>query len=232
MTSSASTRERRKGISTATPRRCSRYARSPPIFTAEAVGTGSSTSPRRGPSSRSSSSSAGGSRSSTSAPSRSPVSVTDRRSTSVTYRLSSPTKDGANFVDLPDSTSSSPVANGSSVPAWPVRAPVRRRTSATTANDDGPSGLSIRNSPLGSSARGGTKLAVDEVGDLLDGVVAREARGLPVATAAGLARDRRDVELIDRGPEAHAPKRSVASWRLADQGDHLGALCAQVVDDP
>ena len=54
--SSAWTVERRIGISTATPRRCRRYARSPPIFTADAAGIGSSTSPRSA-SSRASSSS-------------------------------------------------------------------------------------------------------------------------------------------------------------------------------
>ena len=47
MTSSACTVERRTGISTSTPRRASLYARSPPIFTADAAGIGSSISPRR-----------------------------------------------------------------------------------------------------------------------------------------------------------------------------------------
>ena len=61
MTSSASTGERRSGISTATPRRCRRYARSPPILTADAAGIGSSTSPRRASSRSSSSARAGGS---------------------------------------------------------------------------------------------------------------------------------------------------------------------------
>ena len=55
-------RERRVGMSTWTPRRASLYARSPPIFTADAAGIGSSTSPRRAASRRSSSSAYGGSR--------------------------------------------------------------------------------------------------------------------------------------------------------------------------
>ena len=48
-------------MSTATPRRCSRYARSPPILTADAAGIGSSISPRRRRELRSSSSAGGGS---------------------------------------------------------------------------------------------------------------------------------------------------------------------------
>src|SRR5438132_2799625 len=82
-------------------------------------------------------------------PSGSPVEVRALRSTSVTYRLSRPTKHEASLVAAPDNKSNRPVANGSSVPAWPVRAPVRRRTSATIANEDGPAGLSTRITPLG-----------------------------------------------------------------------------------
>src|SRR4051812_37926691 len=81
--SSESTRDRRTGISTSTPRRCSLYARSPSIFTAEAAGIGSSTSPRSPASRRSSSSGPGGSCRSAISPSRSPVSVSAVRSTSV-----------------------------------------------------------------------------------------------------------------------------------------------------
>ena len=45
--SSASTRERRTASRPTSPRRCSLYARSPPILTADAAGIGSSISPRR-----------------------------------------------------------------------------------------------------------------------------------------------------------------------------------------
>ena len=48
------------------------------------------------------------------------------------------------------------VANGSSVPACPVRAFVLRRVAATMSNDVGPAGLSTRMIPLGWRARGGT----------------------------------------------------------------------------
>src|SRR5207253_11067928 len=121
------------------------------------------------------------------------------------------------------------VANGSSVPACPVRAPVRRRSSATRANELGPAGLSTRTSPEGLSPRGGIgcrgcgELATEELRDLLDRSVARESRCLPMAAAAHLARDRRDVELIDARTQADAARR-ILSRRLADQHGHVGSL--------
>src|SRR5450759_3431262 len=52
------------------------------------------------------------------------------------------------FVARPTSTSNSPVANGSSVPAWPVRMPPNeRRTAATTSWEVSPAGLSIKRTP-------------------------------------------------------------------------------------
>ena len=155
MTSSASTRERRRGISTSTPRRWRRYARSPPILTAEAAGIGSSISPRRRASAASSSAARRRlvlarrprprGRRSTSGP------EVDRPSGSAcpVRRSTKPV-----LVALPDNRSSRPVANGSSVPAWPVRAPVRRRISATTRTTTGPAGLSTRMMPVGSRPRG------------------------------------------------------------------------------
>src|SRR5437764_4538648 len=232
MTSSACTDERRRGISTVTPRRASLYARSPPILTADAAGIGSSISPRRGASRASSRSRGGGSERSITSPSGSPVEVRAVRSTSVTYRLSRPTKHDASLVASPDNNRSKPVAKGSSVPAWPVRAPVRRRTSATIANDDGPAGLSTRITPEGLRPRGG-KLPPHEVGDLLDRPLAREPGSLAVPPAARFARDRRHVELVDARAEAHAARRPVGAWRLADQHRHVGALDrSEVVDDP
>src|SRR6476660_1204917 len=235
MTSSAWTVERRTGISTSTPRRWSLYARSPPIFTADAAGTGSSISPRRASSRRASSSSAGASKRSTTSPSRSPVDVRELRSRSVTYRLSRPTKHEASLVADPDNTSSNPVAKGSRVPAWPVRAPVRRRTEATIAKEDGPAGLSTRNSPLGLRPRGGTreKLAPDELGDLFNRVVAREARRLAMSPAAGLPGDRGNVELVVARAKADPSLRPVGARRLTNQGRHVGAFNrTKGVDDP
>src|SRR5438874_1830465 len=66
-------------MSTSTPRRASLYARSPPIFTAEAAGIGSSTSPRRRASAPSTSAREGPACRSTTSPSGSPVVVGDER---------------------------------------------------------------------------------------------------------------------------------------------------------
>src|SRR5581483_8308843 len=151
-------------------------------------------------------------------------------------RLSRPTRHGASLVARPDNTSRSPLANGSSVPAWPVRAFVTRRIWATTANDDGPTGLSTSATPAGSSARGGTLREVplaNELGDLVDRRLAREAGRLPVAAAAERPSDRGDVELVDRGAQRDASRRCVVARRLADERRELGPLDgAEVVDDP
>src|SRR5947207_6796377 len=236
MTSSACTFERLTGISTSTPRRASLYARSPPIFTAEAAGIGSSISPRRRSSRSSSTVSLGGTQRSTISPSGSPVDVRQVRSISVRYRLSSPTSHGASLVVLPDNTNSSPVANGSSVPAWPVRAPVNLRICATTAKEDGPLGLSTSATPAGSSARGGTlneEAFANLLDDLLQGQIRREAGGLAMSTASEPPRYRRDVELVD----ARA-KRALVRLRRCVQllPDQHRELCSfdgtQVVDDP
>src|SRR6185436_8990522 len=209
--------------------------------TAEAAGIGSSTSPRR-PSSRDSSSAREGRwRRSTVSPSGSPVVVVAERSTSVTYRLSSPTKHGCSLVDHPDNTTRSPVANGSSVPAWPVRARVRRRSCAITAKEDGPAGLSTSTIPAGSSARGGIAvpmaallcavLGADEVRDLVDGELAREARRLAMPPALGLSRDRRDVDFVRARAQGHAARGPVGARRLADERRDDRALDrAKVVD--
>src|SRR5215467_8871615 len=51
-------------------------------------------------------------------------------------------------VALPTPTTSTPVASGSSVPAWPTRlVPVRRRSFATTSWEVHPAGLSMMSSP-------------------------------------------------------------------------------------
>src|SRR5215831_15781926 len=61
---------------------------------------------------------------------------------------------GMRRVARPSSTTSSPVAKGSSVPAWPARfAPVARRTTATTSCDVMPAGLSTSASPVTSVVR-------------------------------------------------------------------------------
>src|SRR5262249_45164834 len=114
----------------------------------------------------------------------------------------------------------------------PVRAPVRRRSSATIANDDGPAGLSTRTMPAGLRARGG-KLPSHELRDLFDRCLAREACRLAMPTSARLACDRGHVELVDARPEADAPRRTVLPRRLANEHGHVGSLDgAEIVDDP
>src|SRR5262245_16177684 len=59
----------------------------------------------------------------------------------------------ARRVARPRSTGSTPVANGSSVPAWPTRRwPARRRTRATTSCEVQPLGLSMLRMPTSSGA--------------------------------------------------------------------------------
>src|SRR6185312_3621138 len=111
-----------------------------------------------------------------------------------------------------------------------------RRICATIANDDGPAGLSTSATPAGSSARGGTlgqEPLADELHDLVDRLLAREARRLPVAAAAEDPRDRRHVQLVDARAERHAVRGAAVARRLADQHRELRALDRpQVVDDP
>src|SRR5579864_551544 len=97
--------------------------------------------------------------------------------------------------------------------------------------------------PAGLRARGGIRglerrrreheLAVNELDDVRKWLIAREARRLAMSAAAGLARDRGDVDLVAARAQRYAVRRPVVARRLADEGDHLGALdLAQVVDDP
>ena len=126
------------------------------------------------------------------------------------------------LVARPESSTSRPVANGSSVPAWPVFAPVRRRTRATIANDDGPAGLSTRITPVGSSAfgiaisRGRSPFAASErvddpPGDLVHREVGREARRPLVPPAAEAARDRGDVDAVRMRAQRPLARRRRAS---------------------
>src|SRR3989440_13050591 len=115
-------------------------------------------------------------------------------------------KHGASLVAAPDSNTSNPVANGSSVPAWPVRARVRRRSAATIAKDEGPAGLSTSATPTGLRLLGGGsrapvlgrehEFAVQEVDDLADRALRREAGCLPVTAPVRLPGDRRHVHLV------------------------------------
>src|SRR6476469_3151696 len=95
-----------------------------------------------------------------------------------------------------------------------------RRICATIAKDDGPAGLSTSATPAGSSARAGTlrdESLTDELGDLVDRCVAREAGGLKVAPTAERAGDRGDVELVDARPQRDTVHGPIVAGRLADQ---------------
>src|SRR5262249_55342951 len=139
-------------------------------------------------------------------------------------------------------STSRPEGNGSGVPACPVRAPARLRSSSTSACEEGPAGLSTSPTPTGLAARGITsrrlagrsdELAADELDDLLERQLAREARRLDMPAAAQLPRDRGDVQLVARGPERDPVHRPAGGRWLPDQGDELRALAlAEEVDDP
>ena len=95
------------------PRRASLYARSPPIFTAEAAGIGSSISPRRRSSCAAELVLAGGAWLSTTSPSGSPVEVRRRKVDLGEVALVQP-DEAWRQLSCPDRTTaaSSPVANG------------------------------------------------------------------------------------------------------------------------
>src|SRR5690242_16679104 len=101
------------------------------------------------------------------------------------------------------------------------------------ANEDGPAGLSTKATPTALRALGGNELAADELDDLVDRRLGREARRLAVPASSGLGRDRRDVDLVVARAQRDAARRPFAARRLADERDHLRSLDGpQVVDDP
>src|ERR687898_2683696 len=78
----------------------------------------------------------------------------------------------------------------------------------------------------------GEELAPDELRDLLDRRLAREPGRLLVPAAAALPRDRRDVEVLRRRPQADATSGTVLGGWLADERGDLRAFDgAEVVDD-
>src|SRR5438046_2317864 len=117
------------------------------------------------------------------------------------------------FVARPVRTMSSPVANGSSVPACPTRMtpgplrgpPTVRRTCATRSCDVRPAGLSISRTRSTVRPAGGSDgrerpelqghLLAQEAHELVLGELGGEAGGLPVPAAATGAGDDRHVDL-------------------------------------
>src|SRR5215204_2486194 len=142
----------------------------------------------------------------------------------------------------PRRTISSPVANGSSVPAWPPLASLARRRRATTSCEVTPAGLST--SSTAAAVRTGSLTAVGSAelnGDLgaqeLDqlgvGEVGAEAGGTPVSAAAVHAGDRRDVDRAVGRAQADLASRAPAVRLVANhRGDRRSLERAQEVDDP
>src|SRR5690606_38327989 len=140
----------------------------------------------------------------------------------------------------PTRTISSPVANGSSVPACPTRlTPSSRRTRATMSWDVGPVGLSARTTApsLARSRVGSAKLGGDSFPEELDelGVrkVGAEAGGAPLPAAAVLAGDRRDVHCAVARAQAHLARPAASVGLVAHDRRGPDALeRAHVIDDP
>src|SRR5581483_9517166 len=135
----------------------------------------------------------------------------------------------------PTRTISSPVANGSSVPAWPVLAPRSLRTRATTSWEVAPRGLSTSSTPgPGGSAvtrdelatAPGLELRLDLGAEDLDQLRVREVGGESggprVAAPAVLAGDLGHVDPADRRAEADLARGPPAIRSIADHRRHLG----------
>src|SRR5437868_7440876 len=150
----------------------------------------------------------------TTSPSSSSVDVSVPSTTSPVYDFGTAPGYRSSLVTRPSPTNSTPVAPGSSVPAWPTRfCPKIPRHLATTSWDVHPGALSTTTRPsttvVGGRVRCYTvhrtaKSALDgqlgpDVGqDLGDGARIGEAGRRPVTTAAEADRDGGHVEVGDR----------------------------------
>src|SRR4051794_9085047 len=124
-------------------------------------------------------------------------------------------------VPRPTPMISSPVANGSSVPACPTLTPFpsRRRIWATTSCEVMPAGLSTSSIP---SELGG-KLLTDELDELVELEVRGEPGGAAMAAAAERPRDHRRVDAVVGRAQRHLA-RGLAVELLADESGDRRAL--------
>src|SRR5262245_36428959 len=152
----------------------------------------------------------------TGCPSASAVSVAKPRRTAASYDLSLALRNCDSRVARPTTTSSTPVAAGSSVPVCPTRfSRSSRRTRDTTSCEVGPAGLSTMSRPsivsgdvlAGLGGIHGRDRLIDPLDEQLlqrvDRPAHRAAGGVLVAAAAELFRDRADVDCA-LGPHADA----------------------------
>ena len=136
--------------STCTPRRASSYSGTPLRFSAEYIGGVCHTSPvyRRSTSSSAAASTGGTGSRRVTVPVRSSVSVSTPSRMVPSYVFRSVIRNADNFVPAPMQTGSTPLANGSSVPRWPIfSARSARFSTRTMCADVGPSGLSMSRIP-------------------------------------------------------------------------------------
>src|SRR5687767_8620444 len=118
-------------------------------------------------------------------PSASSVAVRCPRRMVAVYSLSQPTRKVSRRVALPTPSTSTPVAIGSSVPAWPtLRVPARRRPRPTTSWEVQPAGLSTTSSPSGALMRRSVEAGGEPGQGSVRVVEGREAGCEAVATAA------------------------------------------------
>src|SRR3954469_24277200 len=221
----------RSGTSTASPRRARSYARRPCTRTALKIGGRWRTTPVG-----STSGSGGSTPVSTISPSGSPVVETAPSRATVTYVFGSAMRKRCARRARPTSTSSRPVANGSSVPACPALRTARaRRVASVRSCEVLPAGLSTRTSPSTEGRRylqlGGDLLA-QERDELVLGELGGEAGRAAMAAAAAGAGDGRHVDVAVGRAQRDLLACAVAVEQLARQRRDLRALDrAQVVDD-
>src|SRR5437879_4760530 len=170
--------------------------------------------------------------------SASSVSVTKPRWMSATYVFGRRRANSARRVADSKRIGSTPVASGSSVPAWPTRcAPVRRRRRLTTANEVSPALLSTFRTPTEKAAAsafrcGGNDRLLGRRQHKLHGLIHRlidlRARGTNVPSAS---KDRAHRGGIDATAAPHADFRELGADLFEQDGQLQAGDAVERVDD-